>query len=69
MIKKMEPELTDSARAALLWVLWHHQGASSPIGQPIRFALGMGQHERLTDAQVAQAKLWSEMTKRAKGQP
>ena len=54
----MSPELTDSGRAALLWVLWHHQGGSSPVGQPIRFALGMGRHERMTDVQIAKAKLW-----------
>lgn len=54
-----DPEFTDTARAALLWVLWHHQGGSSPVGQPIRFALGMGQHDRLSDDQVAQAKAWA----------
>lgn len=42
--------------SAALWSLWHHQGASSIVGQPIRKLLGMGQHERLTDAQLAQAK-------------
>ena len=52
-------EFTESARAALLWVLWHHQGGSSPIGQPIRFALGMGQHEYLSGQQVADAKRWA----------
>lgn len=58
---EMVPEFSDSARAALLWVLWHHQGGSSPIGQPIRFALGIGQHERLSDWQVAEAKRWGEL--------
>lgn len=53
-----DPEFTDTARAALLWVLWHHQGGSSPVGQPIRFALGMGQFDRLTPEQLAQAKSW-----------
>lgn len=57
------PEFTDTARAALLWVLWHHQGAHSDVGQPIRFALGMGRHERLSDAQVAQARLYGELVK------
>lgn len=33
--EEMSPEFTDTARDALLWVLWHHQGGSSPIGQPI----------------------------------
>lgn len=55
------PEFSDSARAALLWVLWHHQGGSSPVGQPIRFALGMGQHEHLNDWQVAEAKRWGKL--------
>lgn len=42
--------------AALLWTLYHHQGGSSHIGQPIRKLLGIGQHDRLTDEQLAQAK-------------
>lgn len=54
-----EPEFTDTARAALLWVLWHHQGGSSPTGQAVRFALGIGQFDRLTTDQVAQAKVWA----------
>lgn len=54
-----EPEFTDTSRAALLWVLWHHQGGSSPVGQAVRFALGMGQHDRLSEAQLAAAKAWA----------
>lgn len=38
--------------ALLLWALWHHQGASSPVGQPIRRALGIGPREALTVGQV-----------------
>ncbi|WP_414490759.1 hypothetical protein [Stenotrophomonas maltophilia] len=53
---EMSPEFTDTARAAIAWVLWHHQGGSSPVGQPLRFALGMGQHDRMTDHQLAEAK-------------
>lgn len=60
---EMSPDFTDSARAALLWVLWHHQGASSPIGQPLRFALGMDAHERLNEHQIAEAKRWAAMTR------
>lgn len=45
-----------NAEAALLWTLYHHQGGSSPIGQPIRKLLGIGQHDRLTDEQLTQAK-------------
>ncbi len=55
------PEFTDTARAALLWVLWHHQGAGSPVGQPIRFALGMGQHDRLEPHRLAEAKRWERL--------
>ena len=42
--------------AALLWVLWHHQGGSSDTGQPIRKLLGIGQHEQLTNEQLLLAK-------------
>ncbi|WP_313447433.1 hypothetical protein [Pseudomonas sp.] len=49
-------EFTDTERAAIAWVLWHHLGGSSPVGQPLRFALGMGQHQRMTDQQIAEAK-------------
>lgn len=42
--------------SALLWTLWHHQGGSSHIGQPIRKLLGIGQHDQMTDEQLAQAK-------------
>ncbi len=54
-----DPEFTDTARAALMWVLWHHQGGSSQTGQAVRFALGMGQFDRMTADQVAQAKAWA----------
>lgn len=39
-------------RGVLLWTLWHHQGGSSPIGQPIRRALGMGQFDPMTPEQI-----------------
>lgn len=55
---EMSPEFTDTSRAALAWVLWHHQGGSSKVGQAMRFALGMGQHDPLTEHQVAEAKRW-----------
>jgi hypothetical protein len=42
--------------SALLWTLWHHQGGSSHIGQPIRKLLGIGQHDRMTDEQIEIAK-------------
>jgi hypothetical protein len=42
-IENLKPEV----RAALLFALWHHQGASSPVGQPIRAMLGIGEHDYL----------------------
>ena len=59
--EEMSPEFTDTARAALLWVLWHHQGGSSKVGQPIRFALGMEQHQPLSEYQVREAQRWEAM--------
>ena len=47
------------SRAALLWLLWHHQGGSSPVGQPIRQILGMDTHERMSNEQLAVAKAFS----------
>ena len=44
------------SRAMLLNVLWHHQGGSSRIGQPIRTALGIDQYARLSDEEIAEAK-------------
>lgn len=48
--------LRQQMEAALLWTLYHHQGGSSHIGQPIRRLLGIGQHDRMTDEQIEQAK-------------
>lgn len=44
------------SHAMLLNILWHHQGASSNVGQPIRQMLGIGQYDRMTDEQVAAAR-------------
>ena len=49
-----------NAEAALLWTLYHHQGGSSNIGQPIRKLLGIGQFDRLTDEQITEAKAFFE---------
>lgn len=57
---EMSPEFTDTARAAIAWVLYHHQGGSSPVGQPLRFALGMGAHDPLPDWRIAEAKRYAE---------
>lgn len=40
----------------LLWVLYHHQGGSSTVGQPIRRFFGFGQFDHLTPEQVERAK-------------
>ena len=52
--------IAPDVRAALLYALWHHQGASSPIGQPIREILGIGPRHLLTDEQLAQARMVAE---------
>jgi len=44
----------------LLWALYHHQGASSPVGQPIRRALGIDPHAPLTAVQLTHAKQTAE---------
>lgn len=49
-------DMSRHSRAMLLNVLWHHQGGSSPVGQTLRTLLGIGQHDHLTDEQVAEAK-------------
>jgi hypothetical protein len=42
--------------AALCYVLWHHQGGSSTIGQQVRPLLGLGPHERMSAEQAEAAK-------------
>lgn len=59
--EEMSPEFTDTARGAIAWVLYHYQGGSSAIGQPLRFALGMGAHERMSDTLLADAKRWAKL--------
>lgn len=67
--------LSQTQVAALLWVLWCHQGASSPVGQPIRFALGMDKRQAMSDEQVSAAQRfridwhqWSGITAPAGGE-
>lgn len=48
--------LSPHSRAMLLNVLWHHQGGSSAVGQPLRSILGIGQHDHLDAEQVNEAK-------------
>lgn len=42
-------------RGLLLWALYHAQGGSSPVGQPIRRHLGIEQHAHLTSEQISDA--------------
>jgi hypothetical protein len=57
------------SRAMLLNVIWHHQSASSTVGQPLRAMLGIGQHDRLDDEQLAEAKWIDGLLARAGAQP
>lgn len=51
-VENLKPEV----RAALLFALWHHQGASSQVGQPIRAMLGIGEHDHLAPEHLAAAR-------------
>lgn len=51
-IEGLKPEV----RAALLFALWHHQGSGSPVGQPIRAMLGIGEHDHLDQEQLTAAR-------------
>lgn len=68
--KPTAPEMSRESRAMLLNVLWHHQGGSSPVGQPLRKLLGIGQHDHLTEEQYSEAK-WIDglLAKAARGVP
>ena len=55
-IRELAAPLRYSDTAPLLWVLYNHQGAYSPIGQPIRQYLGIGQFEPMTADQIQAAK-------------
>lgn len=55
-VEEAEQELK-RMRGLLLWALYHHQGATSPIGQPIRKLLGIGEHENMTHEQVVEAQI------------
>ena len=47
-----------SNAAPLLWLLWNHLGSQSPVGQPIRDYLGMGQFESMSAAQIEAASFY-----------
>lgn len=51
----MDFHLSNNVRDVLLYVLWHHQGGSSAVGQPIRAMLGIGPNDRMTGAEVEAA--------------
>jgi hypothetical protein len=55
-IEYLESKL-DKFRGLLLWVLYHHQGANSEIGLPIRKSLGMARYEAMTIEQIKRAKI------------
>lgn len=52
-------ELEEKSIGELLDTLWHHQGASSKVGQAIRKLLGIGPHTRLNSDQIDVAYRWS----------
>jgi hypothetical protein len=41
---------------ALCFALWHHQGGSSTIGQPIRKMLDLGPHDYMDEDEIKGAK-------------
>lgn len=61
--------INDDVRNALLFVLWHHQGGSSRVGQPIRLMLGIGEHEHLTSEQLEKAKAWQQLLSLRRQEP
>ena len=48
-----------SSTSPLLYLLWHHQGSRSPVGQPIREYLGMGRFESMAAAQIKAAQQYT----------
>jgi len=52
-------EALQERNAALLWALYHHQGGSSPVGQPIRKLLGIGAFADLSSTQLIVAKAFA----------
>lgn len=48
-------------RGLLLWALYHHQGATSPVGLPIRKALDIPVFDSLSEEEIVIAKLAAEV--------
>lgn len=56
MNKDLEFDLV-KLRGLLLWTLYHHQGANSEVGLPIRKSLGIGRYDAMTIEQIKEAKI------------
>ena len=56
MNKDLEFDLI-KLRGLLLWALYHHQGANSDVGLPIRKALGIGRYDVMTNEQIKEAEI------------
>lgn len=63
------PEMSRESRAMLLNVLWHHQGGSSAVGQPLRAMLGIGRFDPLSDEQLSEAKWIDALLSKAAREP
>ena len=56
-LERFAARIRAQQRGLLLWTLYHHQGGSSTIGQPIRRLLGIGQYERMTAEQIKEGQI------------
>lgn len=63
------PDFTDTSRAALCWLLWHHQAERDPVGTVVRYILGMGANEAMSERQLAAARTWGPLLDNATGSP
>lgn len=63
------PEFTDTSRAGICWLLWHHQADRDPVGTVCRFILGMGESDAMTTHQVDLARSWGTIAEHVSGSP
>lgn len=63
------PEFTDTSRAGICWLLWHHQASRDPVGTVCRFILGMGENDAMTAHQVELARSWGTLAEHVSGSP
>lgn len=63
------PEFTDTSRAGICWLLWHHQADRDPTGTVCRFILGMAEHDAMTSHQVQMARQWGPLLEFVNGSP